>query len=624
MTTRVLAAPARTVGPRPSGALRVMAVIGFCLAAVALALQLTSTPSASAGLGLADAGDLTRRLLPASRALCDLCALAAVGTLVAAGWLVVGDGDAEVRVRATLMRSSSRWAAGWCVAALVQLLASTSEVLGVPISRLWGSVGLLAYGLRLPQGRSLLLVVVVASVIIAWAGVMVRPSQARWLAVAALASMGPLLATGHAATASNHLLSTETLLVHVLAVTLWSGGLLALVVHVRRQPGVLAHAVPRFSRLAGWTFLALLLSGVLGAWTRLGLDTSAWTSSYGVLLLVKTAGLVALGVIGAWHRSRTIRLLALGRPRSFARLATVEVMLMGVMVGLAVVLARTSPPISATLRAAPPHASTYPTVDPALAAVSPWRLLVGVRPDAIVLTGTVAVLVATVLALRSAAAVGWTWSSRQRLVFGLGSVVLAWAVTGGLGAYATALLSVQVAQLLVLGLLVPALLALGLPRPPAGRTLRWPAAATITNGCLASVLVLVIVLETPVLTLALRTVVTHVLVGVVVLAAGLALFVPLLRADLVGRSPGRTAYEPLVVLAVALGYNAWHMRDTGLGYAGGWYADLGWWWADPVADQRVAGAVMAGFAVALTVMALLLAVRRVVSQPRSSQRVPAP
>ena len=49
----------------------------------------------------------------------------------------------------------------------------------------------------------------------------------------------------------------------------------------------------------------MIVSGVMSASTRLG-SWSDLTTSYGVLVLVKVAAFVALGVAGWWHRRITI------------------------------------------------------------------------------------------------------------------------------------------------------------------------------------------------------------------------------------------------------------------------------------------------------------------------------
>jgi hypothetical protein len=56
---------------------------------------------------------------------------------------------------------------------------------------------------------------------------------------------------------------------------------------------------------------------------------------------------------------------------------------------------------------------------------------------------------------------------------------------------------------------------------------------------------------------------------------------------------------------VACAWLAWNVHQPGRVYAGGWFADLAWWWSDPVSDQQVAAVVLAVLACGLGVVALV-------------------
>jgi putative copper resistance protein D len=585
---------------RRSGVRTLVALATVVVVTVVAGLAVTGGSTATGrAAGLADAGRLTPWLLPVSRGLFDLAAIGTVGTLAALAWLVPHDRPALCR---RLRRAVAFWASAWAVAATVNLLASVSQVVGVPLGSLPSRTDLLWYGVDLPQGRSMLLVVVVAVSLAVWIGTVHSRLGLRVWAVAAPACLAPLLSTGHAATASNHFLATETLLVHVVAATLWTGGLLALVVHVRAFPDVLPLAVTRFSRLALVCLVAVGVSGLVGAWTRLGPIGSLWQSPYGALLLLKTGALVLVACLGWVHRRRAIPDLVAGRPRAFARLATVEVGLMAVTLGLAVVLSRTAPPIAATLRAVPPHASVFPTVDPTLRPLTPITALTAFRHDALTLT---AVLVAAGLVLAWARAGIWTRSTPgRRALLGSGLVVTLWALVGAPAAYSTVLLSAQVAQVLVLGLLAPPLLVSGMPHH-ARRALaervwrgRFQPPARPAHAVLVLMAVLAVALETPALELSLRGEATHLLLSLAPLVAGLLVVLSLDRGSGWDQSRASTA---LLVLAGVLGWYGVRTWSTATPAAGGWYRDVALWWSDPAADQRVAGLLMVGAGVAVAV-----------------------
>ena len=75
------------------------------------------------------------------------------------------------------------------------------------------------------------------------------------------------------------------------------------------------------------------------AWIRLGSIDGLFTA-YGAVVALKTVAIVALGVLGWLHRRNIVEVLTArpGDGRAFARLAVVEITVMGAATGLAAVL----------------------------------------------------------------------------------------------------------------------------------------------------------------------------------------------------------------------------------------------------------------------------------------------
>lgn len=90
-------------------------------------------------------------------------------------------------------------------------------------------------------------------------------------------------------------------LVHLTAVSLWLGGLAVLLLAVlpRKRPADLAAVVPRYSRLAMGSVLAIIGAGSVLAWQTLGSFGALVHTGYGQLLLAKIV-LVALILVAAW------------------------------------------------------------------------------------------------------------------------------------------------------------------------------------------------------------------------------------------------------------------------------------------------------------------------------------
>jgi hypothetical protein len=201
------------------------------------------------------------------------------------------------------------------------------------------------------------------------------------LTVAAGGVVGPAVATGHSSEAENHLLAVSSLGLHVLVASLWVGGLLALVLHGSRG-GVLATAARRFSVLALVCFVATGVTGALSAWVVASPLTGVLGTGYGMLLFLKTLALAGLGVLG-WAHRRTLPALAAGRPGAFRRFAAVEVAAMLATIALAVALAASPPPASATPAegaAASTAGTPTPAADP-MAGHDHGELSVGVLID---------------------------------------------------------------------------------------------------------------------------------------------------------------------------------------------------------------------------------------------------
>ena len=197
----------------------------------------------------------------------------------------------------------------------------------------------------------------------------VRPPT--WLSVLAASAVGLALAAasmGHARTESHPGLGVPSVAVHLLAVSMWVGGLAALVVlgasawsAVPREDrnGLVRQVVPRFSRLALGAVAVLVATGTLNAVLDLAALSDLWRTPYGRVLSAKIVLLAVALAFGAWHLWVAPRRLDSADPagaasRSFRRSSTAELMVLATVVAFASALVALVPGRSLALQARGP------------------------------------------------------------------------------------------------------------------------------------------------------------------------------------------------------------------------------------------------------------------------------
>ena len=346
--------PSPANGRQPSAVGRGRHVVAALLTAAGLGALLFWALAVGAGeraldtTGLPAAGRLVEWGLPVATLTGRVAAVGTVGTLLFAAVLLPAHGGVLAPEARRALRATATWALAWVAATALGAVLTLSRLVGTaPTELSWASLRVFVEDTG--AGRAALLGVALTAVVAATASRCSVVGARVLLAVALTALVLPVVLSGHSSAAEDHLAAVGTVGVHVVAATLWIGGLLALLVHARRG-SALPLAAPRYSRLALACYVATGLSGVLAAWLVLGgggAGLDALGTGYGALLVAKTAGLVLLGLLGWQHRRRTLPRLRAGDGGAFRRFATGEVLLMLATVAVAVALAASPPPASA-------------------------------------------------------------------------------------------------------------------------------------------------------------------------------------------------------------------------------------------------------------------------------------
>src|SRR3954471_8748891 len=441
-------------------------------AALVLALLIGGGAPQATLPGIPDPGPVTGWGLPLLRLAADLAAVCAVGLALAAGLLLPAS-SAQLRVERARDAAGVVWPARpMPLLAAAQIPLTLSNVLAEPLSGVTTPTLVSQFVTQTDLGRALAAQFVLAAALAVTAFLVESTAGAVWLLVLALACLVPQSLVGHAASSVGHTLAVGSLLVHVLAASLWTGGLLALALAARRGVGGLRYAVPRFSTLALWCFVAVAVSGIVNAGIRLGSLDALLTTSYGDLVLAKAGALLVLAAFGQRQRNRVVPGLVAGSaPVSFAKVAVAELAVMAATFGLAVALGRTPTP---TVPALPDDPGLQILRFPIPPAPTAARLALGWTADGFALVLVVfgvALYAAGVLTLRRRRV---RWPVGRSIAWGAGWLVFAYATIGGVGLYSHVLFSAHMVGHMLVSMVAPVLLVAGAPATLALRALPGP------------------------------------------------------------------------------------------------------------------------------------------------------
>lgn len=136
---------------------------------------------------------------------------------------------------------------------------------------------------------------------------------------------------------------------HEAAAGLWAGSLVGLWIVGRRvnlADGVLRLTARRVSKVSGWCVVVLVLSGVGTAYRTMGLNPGHLVNSqYGQILIAKILLVLLVIGLGGYNRYRLVAVVANASARTaLLRNVAVECFLLIGVLGLAALLANTSPP----------------------------------------------------------------------------------------------------------------------------------------------------------------------------------------------------------------------------------------------------------------------------------------
>lgn len=623
---------------RGSRALRALVLLTVFVALIGATLLALYVGGAANPLALADPGAVVRFGLPLVTAVAQLAMATSIGTLVLASFAMADKGKTLAAALNLVAVSSIVWVMFGAVQLVFSYLSATG--LGFSTSNQFGQ-GLWLFASQIELGRNQLINLALGLVVSTLAISVRRLTAVLFTAVLALLALVPLALSGHASGTANHGLAVNALGLHLVGVSIWVGGIVALIV-LHRSVGLTLELILRYSTLALVAFFLVLTSGLASGWLRIG-SWQGVLSPYGQLLLAKTALLVVLGLFGARHRRFAIKKFAAAQS-GFVRLIAVEAILMAATVGIAAALSRTAPPVNPTLLVgtSPAEILTGQKLPPELTFD---RYFTEFKLDplwlAVCALGIIGYLVGVTRLRRR----GDKWSPARTISWMFGMLLLAYITNGAFNAYQEYLFSVHMMAHMLLSMAVPILLVPGAPitlisratekRHDDSRGLRewvlWAVhtkyAQFISHPIIAGLLFatsLVVFYYTPLFGWATREHIGHEWMVVHFVITGY-LFVQ----ALIGIDPGphRLPYAMRIgLLILVLAFHAFFglavMTGNGLLLAD-WFGAMGRTWGQaPIDDQHTGGAIAWGIGELPTaVLTIIVSVQWFKSDAREARRL---
>jgi putative copper resistance protein D len=547
-------------------------------------------------------------LLEISKFLSLASGITTIGLLLAIAFFL-NDVEGKLGETAKALRNTTSIAALiWAITTGALIVATLANILGTDLSGALDPTSMRSFISQITLGKymfaQLCLALIVATIVARIRGV----AGANALLLLSLAAIIAPVFESHSASSGSHALAIGSLVVHVVAISLWVGGLVAITFLKADDRAI---ALPRFSALALWAAIAVSASGTANAWARLNFQ-SAWSSDYARIVLLKillTAVLIFFGYLNRRQLKGSLKLDG----KQLGRLLSVEVLIMAVTTFVGSKLSTMQPPLRAESSVLDPGLAVAGIATPPPPSL--WRLVSLYDPDALmigVLVTAVALYIRGVIILTRR---GDKWPVGRTVAFALGISAIDYATSGGLGVYAKFSFEYHMIAHMLLGMVAPIGIVLGAPITlalrtlPQGRTsqergvrgtlialLHSKPAAVFTNPVSALALFdgsLFVLYMTPLFGNLMQSHLGHLVMSVHFLLAGILFFHVIIGID---PNPRKVPHiVRIVILFAAMSIHAFFavaLISTSTLLDQGYFASLQTPWnLDLLADQHAGGSV---------------------------------
>ena len=446
-------------------------LVFLAVSTTALALVISGGAYAPAPVGISDPGPLVVWGSVLLRVLTDIAAVTTIGFLIAAAFLDPSgkDGVLSPAGRKDVVRATKS-AVVWMFLALAQTIFLLANVLSLSLTQTLNPTVISTYVNEVPATRALVATAIVA-LVIALGGYVTATTgvSAAWLALALITASLPALA-GHGSGFGDHALALTAGVAHVIAATLWVGGVFVLILHALRKDIPIQRSLQRFSPIALTAIALLAVSGIANAYTRLNSASELFTTGYGQVVTMKVTLILALGVIGWLLRQRVIpQLNRLSRSVIFVRTALIELIIMVMAMSLGVALA----------------ASPYPRIETELPSYGESllgylypepptfeRIAFGFQLEPFFLVGSLVAASLYAVGYARLRARGDAWPIMRLVSWMAGIAVVIWCTNSGIALYSQVSVGLHMTQHMTLTMLGPIFLVMGAPATLALRALK--------------------------------------------------------------------------------------------------------------------------------------------------------
>ena len=409
-------------------------------------------------------GPLISACVTFSKFLNITASFAVVGTLLAMAFLLL-DSEGKLSTSAEKLRSLLQLSAiFWFIGNIGTIFFTLANILGQSFTAALDPTVMRSFLTQVTLGQYFLFQTLISVIALVSAKKIQRINSTIALLMLTIIGIIAPIFQSHAASSGSHSLAIGSLVIHVVGLSFWVGGIFALI-FIDSDDRVIA--VPRFSVLALWSAIAVVVSGSANAWARLDFK-SAWQTTYALVVIAKIVLTIALLAMGYLHRRNlskkdSINWVLLGR------LIMVEAFIMVSALVLGAWLSSNRAPVrnsdesfNAALTVAGIETPKPPTFSRVLLSYEPDALMIGL------LVVAVALYIKGVIVLTKR---GDKWPVGRTISFALGISVIDFATSGGLGLYAHFAFSYHMTAHMFLGMIAPIGIVLGAPITLALRTL---------------------------------------------------------------------------------------------------------------------------------------------------------